>query len=107
MLPIHNQLFREFFAMPHTLSSLAPMRRCVAAVALGLVLTACSGGGGGGSGNVQQPLSSTETNPSGDSTLSAKIIDNEDLSPGLRGVDANANGIRNDIDRLTYAISIL
>lgn len=31
---------------------------------------------------------------------SEKIIDNEDLSPGLRGVDANRNGIRDDIDRL-------
>jgi hypothetical protein len=28
------------------------------------------------------------------------IIDNEDLTPGLKGVDANGNGIRDDIDRL-------
>lgn len=28
------------------------------------------------------------------------IIDNEDLSPGLKGIDADGNGIRDDIDRL-------
>jgi hypothetical protein len=28
------------------------------------------------------------------------IIENEDLTPGLRGIDADNNGIRDDIDRL-------
>lgn len=28
------------------------------------------------------------------------IIDNEDLTPGLKGIDADGNGIRDDIDRL-------
>lgn len=30
----------------------------------------------------------------------AAIIDNEDLTPGLKGIDADGNGIRDDIDRL-------
>lgn len=30
----------------------------------------------------------------------SRIIDNEDMTAGLKGVDANNNGIRDDIDRL-------
>jgi hypothetical protein len=30
----------------------------------------------------------------------AALIDNEDLTPGLKGIDADGNGIRDDIDRL-------
>lgn len=81
---------------------MAPFSRYAAALMLGLALAACSGGGGGGSGDPQQlpPPGGGATNPPGGSNQSAKIIDNEDLSPGLRGMDANANGIRDDIDRL-------
>jgi hypothetical protein len=32
--------------------------------------------------------------------VGGSVIDNEDLSAGLKGVDANNNGIRDDIDRL-------
>lgn len=81
-------------------SLIAPIWRSVAALMLSLALAACSGGGGGGSGDAQQPPPGTGTNPPGGGNQSAKIIDNEDLSAGLRGVDANANGIRDDIDRL-------
>ena len=58
-----------------------------------VTLSACSGGGSG-----DTPLAAPSS--SGPSTPWAKIIDNEDLSPGLKGVDANNNGIRDDIDRL-------
>lgn len=79
---------------------IAPIGRSVAAFLLSLALAACSGGGGGGSGDAQQSPPGAGANPPGGGNQSAKIIDNEDLSPGLRGVDANANGIRDDIDRL-------
>jgi hypothetical protein len=57
-------------------------------------LTACSGGGGSGS-TVTATGSTPTPAPAGQ-----RIIDNEDLTPGLKGVDANNNGIRDDIDRL-------
>ncbi|RZI43935.1 hypothetical protein EGT07_00425 [Herbaspirillum sp. HC18] len=58
-------------------------------------LVACSGGG---SSNT-----STSTHAGGTSSSTAansRIIDNEDLTPGLKGIDADNNGIRDDIDRL-------
>ena len=69
------------------------------------LLTACSGDGGGG--GTPAPSSSassgagTATGP-GTTTPAAntRIIDNEDMTAGLKGVDANNNGIRDDIDRL-------
>jgi hypothetical protein len=57
-------------------------------------LAACSGSSGG---------ETTAVNTGGNSTpppVAQRIIDNEDLTPGLKGVDANNNGIRDDIDRL-------
>lgn len=42
-------------------------------------------------------------NPSADNAASGKdlpVIDNEDLTPGLKGIDADGNGIRDDIDLL-------
>lgn len=57
-------------------------------------LTACSGSSGG----------ATSAAPTGSTPILApagqRIIDNEDLTPGLKGSDANNNGIRDDIDRL-------
>jgi hypothetical protein len=41
--------------------------------------------------------------PSRETAASGKdlpVIDNEDLTPGLKGIDADGNGIRDDIDRL-------
>lgn len=57
-------------------------------------LAACSGSSGG----------ATSAAPTGSTPILApagqRIIDNEDLTPGLKGSDANNNGIRDDIDRL-------
>jgi hypothetical protein len=58
-----------------------------------LLVTACSGEGGSvgtpaAKGNV--PATTVEEAPQ---------VDNEDLTPGLKGIDADANGIRDDIDR--------
>lgn len=58
-----------------------------------LFITACSGGGEsagtpGAKGN--QPAKTADDAPQ---------VDNEDLTPGLKGIDADANGIRDDIDR--------
>lgn len=88
--------------MSHTSghSLIAPFWRYAGCFALSLALAACSGGGDGGSGDAQPPPGAGTNPPGGGTTPSAKIIDNEDLSPGLKGVDANANGIRDDIDRL-------
>jgi len=66
-----------------------------------LVLSAC-GGAGGGSGD-PVPSSSASAPSGGNPTTPVAtkgIIDNEDMSAGLKGIDANNNGIRDDIDRL-------
>lgn len=66
------------------------------AAALLLLLAACSdgskennsGAGGGSSGGAANQNRNTP------------IVENEDLTPGLKGIDADGNGIRDDIDRL-------
>jgi hypothetical protein len=67
--------------------------RNFAAVIAAALLCACSGGGGGASSD------NTSNNNNG-AVVAGKIIDNEDMSTGLMGVDADSNGIRDDIDRL-------
>jgi hypothetical protein len=69
-------------------------------------VTACSGSGSSdastpATGASNLPVSTTTT-PATSPTQAAytPIIDNEDLSAGLKGIDANNNGIRDDIDRL-------
>jgi hypothetical protein len=57
-------------------------------------LVACSGSG------ASDAAVSSRSNNSSASQANTPIIDNEDLTPGLKGVDANNNGIRDDIDRL-------
>lgn len=52
-----------------------------------LLLYACGGGG-------------TSTTPPTSTSLPPNPVINEDTSAGLKGVDANANGIRDDIDQL-------
>lgn len=42
-------------------------------------------------------------NPSAENATSGKdlpVIENEDMTPGLKGIDADGNGIRDDIDQL-------
>jgi hypothetical protein len=65
-------------------------------------LSACSGSSSssappssstGGSGT---PVSGSGQGQPG----SGPVIDNEDMTPGLKGIDADKNGIRDDIDRL-------
>ena len=57
------------------------------------LITACSGGGESSGPAVNK--GSSQPTPIDD----APAVDNEDLTPGLKGIDANANGIRDDIDR--------
>ncbi len=77
----------------------------ILALCAALAISACSGssssnssagsssntGGAGGSGT---PVGS------GGQPGSGPVIDNEDLTAGLKGIDADNNGIRDDIDRL-------
>ena len=58
-----------------------------------LLLTACSGENGTSTSNGSGSESSSTP------TDNAPAVDNEDLSPGLKGIDADGNGIRDDIDR--------
>jgi hypothetical protein len=58
-----------------------------------LSLVACSGQ------DTSTPVTTTTTTTVSTSAYTP-IIDNEDLSAGLKGIDANNNGIRDDIDRL-------
>jgi hypothetical protein len=56
-------------------------------------LAACGGGRGFGS----DAASNADL---GSGRASTRIVEDEDLTPGLRGTDADQNGIRDDIDRL-------
>jgi hypothetical protein len=73
------------------------------ALCAALALSACSGSSAsngsagssaGGSGSSGTPVGS------GGQPGSGPVIDNEDLTAGLKGIDADNNGIRDDIDRL-------
>lgn len=59
--------------------------------------TSSTGSSSGGAGSTTETAS---TPPATTPTVSGKIIDNEDKTAGLKGIDANGNGIRDDIDRL-------
>jgi len=78
------------------------MKICSLGVVLAFLLTACSGGGGSGTSGsgATAPTSSSSSSGGSQPTSQTEIIDHEDLSSGLKGVDKNANGIRDDIDRL-------
>lgn len=78
----------------------ASATRWLSGLSLCWMLVGC--GGGSDSGHPPPPAQADKAvDTSGvDASASEKIIDNEDLSPGLRGLDANRNGIRDDIDRL-------
>lgn len=54
---------------------------------------ACTGG------SENPPASSDKSASSSTSGDDAPAVDNEDLTPGLKGIDADNNGIRDDIDR--------
>lgn len=76
--------------------------RSLVAVSIAMLVAGCSGGGSSPPATPSTsstPPTSTSTAPSQPS-VTAPIIDNEDLSAGLKGIDANNNGIRDDIDRL-------
>jgi hypothetical protein len=76
-----------------TVSITETIHRWLGFLVIGCALTACSGGS-----DESQP--NPTSGSSADRGTSGRIIDNEDLSPGLQGEDANRNGIRDDIDRL-------
>jgi hypothetical protein len=67
-------------------------RNLYLSAALLSLLAACS--------DANQGSGSAAGNPSSTQTQDAPIIENEDLTPGLKGIDADGNGIRDDIDRL-------
>ena len=71
-----------------------PRHRFLIAALSCAALAGCSGGDGADT--------STQANAAAASSPAASepIIDNEDLSTGLRGIDTDGNGIRDDIDRL-------
>ena len=56
-----------------------------------LALSGCSDG----RKNSRNPIAETAV-----STNGSPVIQNEDMTPGLKGIDADNNGIRDDIDRL-------
>lgn len=56
-----------------------------------LVLSGCSDG----RKDIDRPTAETAA-----SRKDLPVIENEDLTPGLRGIDSDGNGIRDDIDRL-------
>lgn len=60
------------------------------------LLAACTDG----NRNVGADNGGKSGNPAPAQAQNLPIIDNEDMSPGLKGVDADGNGIRDDIDRL-------
>lgn len=68
-------------------------RRFVLATTLFVLLTACSGEGGRPSS--PNDKAGSPSTPADD----APLVENEDLTPGLKGIDADGNGIRDDIDR--------
>lgn len=49
---------------------------------------------------IPSPIPSPNANLLASGRSQGPIIENEDLTPGLKGVDADKNGIRDDIDRL-------
>lgn len=63
-------------------------------VALFSLLAACSGD------NTNSATSTGQGNSSSTPAENTALIDNEDLTPGLKGIDADGNDIRDDIDRL-------
>lgn len=62
------------------------MKKSIACVVCLVLASACS--------------SDTHNAPPTPQSAAPSIIDNEDLSLGLRGIDIDRNGIRDDIDRL-------
>jgi hypothetical protein len=66
------------------------------------LLAACSGD------NNNSGASSGQGSSASKPAENAALIDNEDLTPGLKGIDTDGNGIRDDIDRLIakkYAVT--
>ena len=76
--------------------------RTIMVVSMATLISACSGGSSSTPASSPTPPagSTPPTSIPSTPTVAAPIIDNEDLSAGLKGVDANSNGIRDDIDRL-------
>jgi hypothetical protein len=69
-------------------------------MALTFFVIATAGCSGGSSSTSQTETPTTSPTTTAVTTANQPIIENEDLTPGLKGVDANKNGIRDDIDRL-------
>jgi hypothetical protein len=68
-------------------------------IAMALAITFFYGCSGGGDAKLSDTSTTDEFQNNGN-TSNAKIIDKEDLTTGLKGIDANKNGIRDDVDRL-------
>ncbi len=67
---------------------------------LALVMSACSGSSSSNNSANSSGGGSGTPAGSGGQPGSGPVIDNEDLTAGLKGIDADNNGIRDDIDRL-------
>jgi hypothetical protein len=67
-----------------------------------MLMMGCSGGAASDpqAGNSNSTEGTGRASGTPTPVASKPIVDNEDLTPGLMGVDADKNGIRDDIDRL-------
>ncbi len=66
-----------------------------------LALSACSGSSSSNNSASASGGGAGTTGAGGTGTVpDAHVIDNEDMTAGLKGIDADRNGIRDDIDRL-------
>jgi hypothetical protein len=72
------------------------MKALITSLAIATVLAGCSDSGSSRTSAADSSASNTNQT----AQLNTRIIDNEDLTPGLKGIDADHNGIRDDIDRL-------
>lgn len=63
---------------------------------IGMIVSLTAACTGGSENPPASPDKSASSSTSGDD---APAVDNEDLTPGLKGIDADNNGIRDDIDR--------
>jgi hypothetical protein len=78
---------------------LRPINHMKIFMALTLFAVATAGCSGG-EPSASQAETSTTNAMATNTPNNQPIIENEDLTPGLMGIDSNSNGIRDDIDRL-------
>jgi TolA-binding protein len=90
-------LFATGHSQCHFIEKINHMKNLIALTFFVIATAGCSGGS---SSTSQTGAPTTSPATTAVTTANQPIIENEDLTPGLKGVDANNNGIRDDIDRL-------